>query len=1101
VRTWITTRTLRRAVAVVALATATGSIALAAPVGRVTAQVGLEDDGITTQAVESVSTASIGDRVWWDLDDDGVQDPGEPGLPGVVLTATPVAMDGLPIVGDLLVRTVTTDSFGAYLFADMMAGSYLVQVEGTDLPPGFTPVYDLDGGIFAPDHRWVGTVADGEARRDVDFAYGGSGRIGDAVWFDQNGDGIRDTNEPGLAGVAVTVTWNGIDGVEGGVDDHEFTTSTDAEGRYQVVDLPAGLHTVRVEPTSLPSGFTMQTGDPDTVLDSSSMVTLLPGATDAQQGFGYAGAGSIGNAVWFDHDGDGVRETGDEGISGAMVTVTWSGPDGLTGGGDDASFTQSTTASGGWVFHGLPGGTYGVAVDGLPSDFVNTADEDGDRDGRHQVVLLDGQDHLTADFGYRGPTATAAAVGERVWWDLDVDGQQDSGEPGLPGVRVTVTHAGADGVFGNLDDVVFVRTTDRDGRYPVTATAAGDHRVAVTGGVPAGMTATHDDASSPDGFGFGGTASIGDLVYLDLDRDGAAGDGDRGIPGAGVVLTWAGSDQAFATADDVDLQTHTDATGNYRFDALPAGTFRVAVTPIELPGGLMPFVGSEMSAAGADGAADHTSVLSLTPGQADLAQDFGYSGTGAIGDGVWLDLDGNAQPTAGEPGVPAVGMTLTWAGFDDDFGSADDVVRTTSTDAAGTYRFEQLPGGSYRLAVATGDLPRGVRSSGDPDGGSDNGSSLILAAGVARTEQDFGFRGDASAGDRAWLDVDADGRQDAGEPGYAGLPLAVLMAGADAIFATADDIAVSVTTANDGSYLLTGMPSGRVRISYASTALADGQAPGSDRDGGDATSSAMRVDIDDRLTDIDFGVRGTSALHGVMWNDIDSDGARRPGESGMAGVTIIATWTGPSGPVSMTTVTDASGAWSFGQVPSGAYTVTVDQTTVPAGLVASTPSIVSSVVLAGAEVTVQHGSTMAASVGDLIWMDLDRSGTFDAGDRGIGDITVELVDAQGHSVATTTTDASGRYLFAAVVPGRYRVVIADRSLAGHPQFADPDGTMDAQAWVTLGPGDVTMAQDFGFGSLQELPASDSNPLRSLGLGVLLVGACSLVPVAASRRRG
>jgi hypothetical protein len=66
-------------------------------------------DGGGTQSV------SVGDVVWHDLDRDGVQDAGEPGIPGVVLKLTGpsgavTAIDGTPVAA------VTTDADGRYRF-------------------------------------------------------------------------------------------------------------------------------------------------------------------------------------------------------------------------------------------------------------------------------------------------------------------------------------------------------------------------------------------------------------------------------------------------------------------------------------------------------------------------------------------------------------------------------------------------------------------------------------------------------------------------------------------------------------------------------------------------------------------------------------------------------------------------------------------------------------------------------------------------------------------------------------------------------------------------------------------------------------------------
>ena len=78
---------------------------------------------------EMVCTGSIGDFVWNDLNMDGIQDAGEPGIAGVLVTLT----DDMGMVLDMDV----TDASGLYLFADLCAGEYKVEVDGSTLPAGF----------------------------------------------------------------------------------------------------------------------------------------------------------------------------------------------------------------------------------------------------------------------------------------------------------------------------------------------------------------------------------------------------------------------------------------------------------------------------------------------------------------------------------------------------------------------------------------------------------------------------------------------------------------------------------------------------------------------------------------------------------------------------------------------------------------------------------------------------------------------------------------------------------------------------------------------------------------------------------------------------
>jgi len=70
---------------------------------------------------------SIGDFVWNDLNGDGVQDPGEPGIEGVAVVL-------LNDNGDFLAE-VTTDANGFYAFRDVCPGNYKIYVKEPNCPP------------------------------------------------------------------------------------------------------------------------------------------------------------------------------------------------------------------------------------------------------------------------------------------------------------------------------------------------------------------------------------------------------------------------------------------------------------------------------------------------------------------------------------------------------------------------------------------------------------------------------------------------------------------------------------------------------------------------------------------------------------------------------------------------------------------------------------------------------------------------------------------------------------------------------------------------------------------------------------------------------
>lgn len=103
---------------------------------------------------------SVGDRVWRDVDGDGVQDLGEPGLDSVSVTID----DGVGLSG-----SVTASGGGHYQFFDVPPGSFTVTVDDSTLPPGLAPSFDADG-IGTPNAASF-TLTDGAVLAGIDFGY------------------------------------------------------------------------------------------------------------------------------------------------------------------------------------------------------------------------------------------------------------------------------------------------------------------------------------------------------------------------------------------------------------------------------------------------------------------------------------------------------------------------------------------------------------------------------------------------------------------------------------------------------------------------------------------------------------------------------------------------------------------------------------------------------------------------------------------------------------------------------------------------------------------------------------------------------------------
>ena len=208
----------------------------------------------------------------------------------------------------------------------------------------------------------------------------------------------------------------------------------------------------------------------------------------------------------------------------------------------------------------------------------------------------------TLDFGYVAPCD--GTIGNFVWEDLDRDGLQDSGEPGLSGVTVQL--------FDALNQVVQTAGTSTTGLYQFTGVCPFiPYTVKVTAGVPAGYLPTligsgdgndlvPNDSNDPAGttvslptstnananptldFGYFRPASLGDLVWEDRNANGSQDGDEPGIPGALVTLTdCAGNSVSDVFGNAVVPQT-TAAGGLYQFANLFPGQYRITVT---LPGG------------------------------------------------------------------------------------------------------------------------------------------------------------------------------------------------------------------------------------------------------------------------------------------------------------------------------------------------------------------------------------------------------------------------------------------------------------------------------------------------------------------------------------
>ncbi len=450
------------------------------------------------------------------------------------------------------------------------------------------------------------------------------------------------------------------------------------------------------------------------------------------------------------------------------------------------------------------------------------------------------------------------------------------------------------------------------------------------------------------------------------------------------------------------------------------------------------------------------------------------SGSGTVGNRIWLDTDGNGSQDAGEGGLANVTVVLR-----DLFGTP---VATAITDSNGYYLFSGVPPGAGYYVEVTGGLPAGLAQSAPAGRSDDRTDAFNLAAGQTYSGANIGYApsaGTATLGNLVWSDADGNGTRDVGEPGLSGVTVRIYLDTGDGIFDPAVDTLVDTTaSAADGSYLFTGITASGtedyfVYVDETQAALS----------GYTATTGASPLNVNvnggDVLLNNDFGFQppaGSSfTIQDRVWYDANADGSDT-GESGIAGVTVVLL--DGSRNVVATAITDSNGNFSFAGVPgSGNYTVRISDTGgVLANYYGTTASAVAGefdIVNLSADTTGIHfGYNLSATIGDTVFNDLDGNGIRDAGEPGIGGITVDIyTDTDGDGQigagdtlqATLTTGSDGSYLFTGLADGDYIISIASPPSGYTFTGTDSDpGSAGDQLAASVSSGSTSLDTDFGY---------------------------------------
>lgn len=466
---------------------------------------------------------TVGDRVWRDTNQNGQQDPGEPNEADVKVTLwQDVDLDGT--VDYPFALTYTTAN-GRYLFTSVPTGDFRVQFEGPKFMTYTTPEASsigIDSNVIpGAGFSAMFSVTDNETIKHIDAGLiPGGARLGDLVWEDLNENGVQDPGEPGMQNHTVHL-WEDTDG-DDQADFYLQQTTTNIKGKYRFNQLPTDKsYVVQVEPKYL-YGFTIPeatSSDQDSNVGtvsgrSKSAVTLQPGVLrdDVDAGMTNTGTIWIDGTVWDDsyksssqgteYCGDGLNYVDDPGI--ADVPVYLYADDFL-----DGNFalidTRVTSGTGQYLFRTSKTGIYQVRTDapqGTGFTFPFVPERDSQTEQFPSGIDPDtGDSEIISGASTKvniGLTTDPASVGDRVWWDTNGNGVQDSGESSFnPATDGTIEFALVRDQDGDQipETPVLVASPKANGRYRFESVSPGHYKILVNVQSPGAIFSPVDAAS------------------------------------------------------------------------------------------------------------------------------------------------------------------------------------------------------------------------------------------------------------------------------------------------------------------------------------------------------------------------------------------------------------------------------------------------------------------------------------------------------------------------------------------------------------------------------------------------------------------------------
>jgi len=821
-----------------------------------------------------------------------------------------------------------------------------------------------------------------------------SGSIGDFLWMDDNVNGQQDVGELGVEGVTVQLYSSSEQLVD------EMTT--DVNGRYEFAAVFPGdyflmVKTPKLQPTVAMTVMNSEMNSDFTHLyapGSTGTITVEPGVAAMGIDFGFVEYGKTCGQVYIDKNLDGSYEAGiDESIEDVLVKLM----------DEQANIIARTRteADGTYCFVDVYPGTYEITFDVDNEFLVNEAPQ--------SFFVGSGSEVMGNNLGL----FRTGSVGDFLWDDLNRNGLQDDGEPGIGGVEIILsTCAGVE-----QERII----TDASGRYFFSGLIPGTYNICVAD-IPEGYYTTVamvDDENGSDLVGGGsctrcitveenqelssvdlgitiGRGDIGSYVWVDENSNGLREGSENGLGGVIISL--------YDCKGEIVQTMETDVEGRYVFSGVETGDYNLCLSGVDnrytITSDLISGSCSACFSVGNEDLLDYDFSVELST--ADLRTV------------VWLDNNQNGIQEDNEPGLSSLSVQLlTCNGVN---------VRDDFSNAAGQAIFTDLVADTYYV---TTELPEGLELSQAASAVTQDNISITTTcaqlSGIDLTlEIPLVRKSESIVGNFIYQDDNGNGLLDNGELGKSGVAVTLNTCSGQFVAETVTD--------DFGSYSFSDLPASNyeVCLGLGVTEFISSVSNGS------GCSSCFAVDGYSAYQDLDFGIALERVELGAeIYIDDNDDGIRNAGELGldMAEIELM----GCSGDL-IARASSVMGMVIFQDQNPGNYYAKV---TLPAGYEfvnglgsitdQNGPGTTACVAVSDLQlwsIPVKAIVVPIGSIGNLVWLDENANGLFDSGDDiGLSDVSVSLEDCNGNLVSSTVTDENGLYLFDNLGLGQYNICV------------------------------------------------------------------------------